>query len=183
MLHGYHSCLTRLGVLFATGRMDMLEVKTFEEVQHIMQLGYEYAARLQGDGQFDHFQTGQFALNPLEDSQLRSSTATKSRDGGDDDSSSSASSSNGSSSSTSTTRPSLPAAAVLPVLSAAAAMKKTSSQEDIKVALESIEEAVTSPASDQQQTQSTGMFTSVQKLLSPVTTVIFGPKKNESRAQ
>ncbi|MEW5309055.1 MAG: hypothetical protein WDW38_000967 [Sanguina aurantia] len=63
------------------GRMDMLEVKTFEEVQHIMQLGYEYAARLQGDGQFDHFQTGQFALNPLEDSQLRASTATKSRDG------------------------------------------------------------------------------------------------------
>lgn len=150
----------------------MLEVKTFAEVQHIMQLGYEYAARLQGDGQFDHFQTGQFALNPLEDSQLRSSTATQSRDGGDDNSSSSR------------PHPSPPAAAVLPVLSAAAAMKNTHSQEDVKVALESIEEAITSPASDlQQQTESTSMFTSVRKLLSPVTTVIFGSKKDDSRVQ
>lgn len=44
-------------VLFS-GRMDMLSLKKYEEVQHIMQLGYEYAKQLHHEGHFDHFEVG-----------------------------------------------------------------------------------------------------------------------------
>ncbi len=36
----------------------MLSLKKYEEVQHIMQLGYEYAKQLHHEGHFDHFEVG-----------------------------------------------------------------------------------------------------------------------------
>ncbi len=35
------------------GRMDMLDIKTYDEIKHMMDLGYQYAARLHKDGRFN----------------------------------------------------------------------------------------------------------------------------------
>lgn len=43
--------------LVRRGRMDMLELKSFDEVQRLMQFGYEYAGRLHSHGAFDKFDT------------------------------------------------------------------------------------------------------------------------------
>jgi len=37
------------------GRMDMLELKTYDEVKNMMELGYQYAHRLHEDGRFDGY--------------------------------------------------------------------------------------------------------------------------------
>lgn len=44
----------------------MLEVKTYEEVLHIMDTGYRYAQKLHGDGKFDHFELSGISLDHME---------------------------------------------------------------------------------------------------------------------
>lgn len=45
----------------------MIERKTYDEICHIMQLGYEYAAALHSGGHFDHMELGQgLVLDHLE---------------------------------------------------------------------------------------------------------------------
>ncbi|PNH11898.1 Patatin-like phospholipase domain-containing protein 1 [Tetrabaena socialis] len=53
--------------LVRKGRMDMLSLKKYEEVKHIMQLGYEYAAQLHQEGHFDHFEVGEVVFDHLEE--------------------------------------------------------------------------------------------------------------------
>jgi hypothetical protein len=47
--------------LVRKGRMDMLSLKTYDEVQQCMQRGYEFAANLHKDGRFEHFEVGPVA--------------------------------------------------------------------------------------------------------------------------
>ncbi|KAL6758103.1 acyl transferase/acyl hydrolase/lysophospholipase [Haematococcus lacustris] len=44
------------------GRMDMLEVKSYDEIRKMYQLGYEYAAKLHADGRFDHYELAEVLL-------------------------------------------------------------------------------------------------------------------------
>ncbi|GFR41922.1 hypothetical protein Agub_g2714, partial [Astrephomene gubernaculifera] len=53
--------------LVRKGRMDMLSLKRYEEVRHIMQLGYEYARGLWEQGHFDHFEVGEVMFDHLEE--------------------------------------------------------------------------------------------------------------------
>ncbi|KAG2488016.1 hypothetical protein HYH03_013451 [Edaphochlamys debaryana] len=61
--------------LVRKGRMDMLSLKQYEEVKHIMQLGYEYAQRLHHDGHFDHFEVGEMVFEQLEEHARRQASA------------------------------------------------------------------------------------------------------------
>lgn len=49
------------------GRMDMLKLKTLEEVKHIMEVGYRYAQQLNHGGHFEHLEVGEVALDHLEE--------------------------------------------------------------------------------------------------------------------
>ncbi|GIL77331.1 hypothetical protein Vretimale_3026 [Volvox reticuliferus] len=53
--------------LVRKGRMDMLSLKKYEEVMHIMQLGYEYAQGLHHEGHFDHFEVGEMVFDHLDE--------------------------------------------------------------------------------------------------------------------
>ncbi|GLI59457.1 hypothetical protein VaNZ11_001336 [Volvox africanus] len=53
--------------LVRKGRMDMLSLKKYEEVMHIMQLGYEYAQGLHQEGHFDHFEVGEMVFDHLDE--------------------------------------------------------------------------------------------------------------------
>ncbi|GLC68756.1 hypothetical protein PLESTF_000733400 [Pleodorina starrii] len=53
--------------LVRKGRMDMLSLKQYEEVKHIMQLGYEYAQGLHQEGHFEHFEVGEMVFDHLEE--------------------------------------------------------------------------------------------------------------------
>ncbi|PNW77319.1 hypothetical protein CHLRE_10g431350v5 [Chlamydomonas reinhardtii] len=53
--------------LVRKGRMDMLSLKQYEEVKHIMQVGYEYAQTLHHEGHFDHFEVGEMVFDHLEE--------------------------------------------------------------------------------------------------------------------
>ena len=44
----------------------MIESKTYDEVCHIMALGYEYAQRLHAAGHFDHLRIGDMDLDHLQ---------------------------------------------------------------------------------------------------------------------
>lgn len=52
--------------LVLAGRMDMIERKTYDEICHIMDVGYQYAAQLHATGHFDHMELGEMMLDHLE---------------------------------------------------------------------------------------------------------------------
>ncbi len=53
--------------LLPAGRMDMLKLKTLEEVKHIMEVGDRYARQLYNSGHFEHLEVGEVALDHLEE--------------------------------------------------------------------------------------------------------------------
>lgn len=52
--------------LVRTGRMDMLKLRTYEEVKRNMEFGYKYAAKLHSEGRFDLFVGGEVAVDQLQ---------------------------------------------------------------------------------------------------------------------
>lgn len=52
---------------YPPGRMDMLKLKTLDEVKHTMEVGYRYAQQLHLDGHLAHLEVGEVMLDHLDE--------------------------------------------------------------------------------------------------------------------